>query len=299
MTRLGRLIPILVLVAAPLFATAISTFMGYYGDPVFSFDQFSFYTIDIVLIALSIAYGLFPILYNKFGLFRNHAEYTTREYRIVTKILRIEIPLLAIVTLYYFFLSPSNIAPYFNNLQNLIVESEYFFYIDVILVNLMYFILYSVVGGLLWIAFIKINKDFYFYLAKGSLENILEKNEIGKIESITRGLRYYNEYLEKVLKLKINNVDGVTSKLLSDPNVDRHEAIKSIYRAFKENDRFQPITCISTTLGLQETEKFLVRQPVGEKIKNWMTYIIATIIPFIVSVIQLLFPSAAPTSPSG
>jgi len=114
---------------------------------------------------------------------------------------------------------------------------------------------------------------------------MLEKNEIDVIQSLTRGLRYYNKYLKRVLKLQINNVDGVTSKLLSDSKVDKNKAIESIYHAFEGNDTFQPITCISTTLDIQETEKFLVKQPVAEKIKDWTTYIIATIIPFIVSII--------------
>lgn len=298
MPRPATLIPILVLVAAPLLGTAITTLAGIYGEPIFTIGPFSIWTVDIPLIALSIAYGLFPILYNKFGLFRKHAEYTAIEYRMVMKILRIEIPLLALLTLYYFFFSPSNLEPYFNSLQNIFEESVYFFLFDTSCLNSMYFMLYSVVGGLLWIAFNKINRDFYFYLAKGSFENILEKDQIGQMQSMTRGLRYYNEYLEKVLKLKINNVDRVISKLLSDSKVDKHETIKSIYQAFEDNDNLQPITCISTTLAIQETEIFLVRQPVAEKIKNWTTYIIATIIPLIVSIVQLLFP-ASPTQPPG
>ena len=277
--------------------TAITTLAGIYGEPVFTIGPFSIWTVDVPLIAFSIAYGLSPILYNKLGLFRKHAEYTAREYRMVAKILSIEIPLLALLTLYYFFFSPSNLEPYFNNLQDVFAKSLYVFLFDTSCLNLMYFLLYSVVGGLLWIAFMKINRDFYFYLAKGCFGNMLEKDEIRRMESMTRALRYYNEYLEKVLKLKINNVDGVISKLLSDSKVDKHEAIKSIYCAFDDNDRFQPITCISTTLGIQETEKFLIRQSVAEKIKNWTTYIMATIVPLIVSIIQWLFPAASPQPP--
>ncbi|HEX2067355.1 MAG TPA: hypothetical protein VHF08_01490 [Nitrososphaeraceae archaeon] len=290
---LAILIPVLVLVVAPLLAAAIVTSTGYYGDILFSFASFYITTVDMVLIVISIAYGMFPILYNIFRSFRKHAEYAGREYRTVTKILRIEIPLLAIFTLYYFFFSPSNFEiNYFYDLETLIWESEFFYFLDGIFVNSMYGMLYSVVGGLLWIAFIRINKDFYFYLAKGCFQNILEKNEVGKMESMIGGLRYYNEYLEKVLRLKINNIDQVFSKLLSDSKIDKQKVIKTIHHAFEENDRLQPINCISTALGIQETEKLLARQPVAEKIKNWTTYVIATIIPFMVSIIQLLFPSA-------
>jgi hypothetical protein len=290
-------------VAAPILGAAITTLTTvetWYSQVVFELQlddipgsySFSFLTIDVIFLVLSLAYGLFPILYNYFGLSKKHAQHTAKEYYIVTKILHVEIPLLVILTIltfYYYFLLEEGDMLFLK-----ILGFTNMLFIE----NLGYTMLYSVVGGLLWIAFNKINKDFNFCLAKGCFENMLEKNEMEVIQSLTRGLRYYNKYLKRVLKLQINNVDGVTSKLLSDSKVDKNKAIESIYHAFEGNDRFQPITCISTTLDIQETEKFLVKQPVAEKIKDWTTYIIATIIPFMVSIIQFLFP-ADQTQPPG
>ena len=147
------------------------------------FNPLSINEIDIPFIVISIAYGMFPILYNTFGLFKKHAEHMTREYRTVTNILRIEIPLLAILALYYSLFKLSGIEPFYS-IGSAIGESQYSS-VGHFSTNLMYFILYSAFGGLLWIAFSKItNKDFYFYLAKGCFENIFEKNDIGKMESM-------------------------------------------------------------------------------------------------------------------
>ena len=79
------------------------------------------------------------------------------------------------------------------------------------------------------------------------------------------------------------------SKILSDPKVDKTTAILSIFKAFESNEKLKPVSCIAGILNIQETEKFLVKERLGVKIKNVGTYVVASIIPAVISVMQLLF----------
>ncbi len=157
------------------------------------------------------------------------------------------------------------------------------------LANLSFFMVYAIIGGLIWIGSNSIYKDYYFFIAKGSSEYILERTGIEKVRYAIRALKYFNKYLGKVLNLQINDINGVISKLLSDPEMNRYAAIRSVYDSFQRDDKLEPITYIVKELDIQNAESFLKSQSLVDKMKTWVTYIIASVIPTVISVIQLIW----------
>jgi hypothetical protein len=82
----------------------------------------------------------------------------------------------------------------------------------------------------------------------------------------------------------------MVSKILSDSRVDKDMAIHSISSNFENNEKLGPVSSIATILNIQEPQKFLVKEHMGQKVKNVAPYVIASMVPAIVSVIQLLLP---------
>jgi len=131
-----------------------------------------------------------------------------------------------------------------------------------------------------------VNKDYYYYIAKGNSEHILENNWIGKAR---RTLKYYNKYLSRVLESRIRDTNGVISKLLFSPGVDRHAAMKLLYESFQSDDKLNPLTSIEKGLDIKDVNDFLKSESLADRLKAWGTYVIATIIPIVISVIQLIW----------
>jgi hypothetical protein len=282
-----KLIPLIILVLIPAILPGLVMSFGYGQDVVITFSlpwievPIDIFTMDLIFVSIVIAFALCPIFYNNIGQFKKYSKDKTKEYRCVKKIILIEISILIILTIlnYFYLLSP-----------DLLHSDEFTYWIVGYLSNLNYFIAYAVTGGLLWIAFNHTNKEFNYYLARGCFENIGEKNEVSKIEYVERGLKYYNRYLEKVLKLQINDIDEVISKILADPGVDKYMAIEWICKAFESKEKLKPVSSISTILNIQEVQKFLVKERMGQKIKDIGTYVLASIIPAAASLIPILYP---------
>ena len=114
-----------------------------------------------------------------------------------------------------------------------------------------------------------------------------ETDETNKMNYFIMALNSYNKYLKRNLKLHISNINNIYSKIISDSIVDKYELIKSISTAFESNDKLKPIKYISAFLDAKNTEQFLTKEPLGDKIKEWGTFL-AVIIPIMISIIQLL-----------
>ena len=110
-----RYVPLIILVAIPAVMTLVmalvSTLAISFGnglDTVFlpiSTDEIPIigpiYGLDVILICISVAYGVFPILYNNLGQLKKYGKDKTKEYRLVKKILSIEIPLVMVLGIFF------------------------------------------------------------------------------------------------------------------------------------------------------------------------------------------------------
>jgi hypothetical protein len=111
-----------------------------------------------------------------------------------------------------------------------------------------------------------------------------EKDSIEKIKYFETGLNYYNVYLKRKLKLKINEVQ-LYSQLLSRSTEDRNNLLNSISKAFVGNDTLKPIA--ESSLFTQAP--ILAREKLQSKIKEVVIFLVA-IAPVIITVAQLMLP---------
>ena len=283
-----KLIPLIILALIPAIVLGLLMSFGYGQNVVATFSHPSIVVpieiseLDVIFIFISVAFGISPIFCNNIGQFKKYTKDKTEEYRWVRKIVSIEIPILIVLTIFYY---SYMVLPDFT-----LPSDGLTIWILNYLYSLNYYITFAVIGGFLWIAFNHTNKEFNYYLARECFENIAKKNEVSKIECIERGLNYYNRYLEKVLKLQIDDINEVISKILADPGVDKYMAIEWICKAFENNEKLKPVSSISTILNIQEAQTFLVKKRVSQKIKDIGTTVLASIIPAAASLIAILYP---------
>jgi hypothetical protein len=62
-----------------------------------------------------------------------------------------------------------------------------------------------------------------------------------------------------------------------------------ITASFKDNDKLEPVRCLSSIIKLPDKEQFLVEKQLKGKIKHAVT-ILTAIIPVVISILQLMFP---------
>jgi hypothetical protein len=137
-----------------------------------------------------------------------------------------------------------------------------------------------------------LHKDFRFYYARGCLRFMSkESDQTNKFYYFVMAINSYDKYLKRNLKLQINSIDNIYSKIMSDPNIEKCKLIKLVGEAFENNDKLEPIKCMSDFLGIRDTEHFLIKEPIVDKIKGWASFL-AVIIPVIISIIQLIRASA-------
>ena len=134
-------------------------------------------------------------------------------------------------------------------------------------------------------AFALSRKRFRLYFAKGCLSiSKNSKDEVEKIEFLIKGLNSYNSFLKRHIKLEINEIKKIYSKITTLPTNEKIETVNKIIQSFESGDTLEPVRYLSS-LKDSTTELFLVEEPLEQKIKLQVTYA-AGIIPVILTVIQ-------------
>jgi hypothetical protein len=62
-------------------------------------------------------------------------------------------------------------------------------------------------------------------------------DDIKRAYFLLLGIRSYDKYLQKNLKLHINDIKKVYSKIIFDSSIDENEVIRSLSAAFENHDR--------------------------------------------------------------
>ena len=132
-----------------------------------------------------------------------------------------------------------------------------------------------------------VKRDFRFYYARGCFSFLIKrKDHAEKMRYLVMGINSYNKYLKKNLKLQINNIDNLHSKIISNFIIHNSMFIDSLHKTFQTDNKLLPLRYIISFLNL-ETEQFLVKESLWEKIKDWGAFLVA-VIPVAISIIQLL-----------
>jgi len=232
----------------------------------------------VCIVSLPISYFLFPINPVVENFFKTNGPLkTVIEYRFVTKILYVSIPIMLFFSFMTYlttqiFVEPTN---------------------DQVLLGI-FFILTSAaaimisLAGLLKFGFLILQKNFRFYLAKNSIRLSMEiNNEYEKMQYIIFGLNSYNLFLKKLLRLQFRNVSNVVEKIISDSTENMNITIKEIYDKL-EIENFKIIRFLAIFLKSDSEERdILTKITLRDKIREWGP-VAAVFISVSVSLIQSL-----------
>lgn len=146
----------------------------------------------------------------------------------------------------------------------------------------------SVTSGIIWMVLVAARKKLGYYISKSLFQTTTQEKEASKkAEYLIKATKIYDKYLRRTLNLEINDAKKVYSKILSDPNLNKDESMRLITESFESDDKLEPIKCLSKILNVKDTDTFLVDESIVKRIKD-MAIFFATIIPVVVTVIQLM-----------
>jgi hypothetical protein len=219
---------------------------------------------EIIVVAIIIIYILFSS-YEKY--WKINELNLVKEFEFLKRLMYIGLPLLIIIM--FVFINTNNPAtpnwsfPLFSGL--------------IIIVS----------GTLSKIIINVVKRDFRFYYARGCFSFLIKrKDHAEKMRYLVMGINSYNKYLKKNLKLQINNIDNLHSKIISNFIIHNSMFLDSLLKTFQTDNKLLPLRYIISFLNL-ETEQFLVKESLWEKIKDWGAFLVA-VIPVAISIIQLL-----------
>jgi hypothetical protein len=241
-----------------------------------SVNLFSAFQI-IVFVVMVLVYPPYPAPFSieKYFIKRGF-ESAVSEFELVRKILYVAIPLLIFFTvidllrpLFEQFVSDEIVSTLTNN---------------IVFYSARGFLFLTVLAGLLKMVFALSRKRFRLYFAKGCLSITKSSNdEVEKMEYLIKGLDSYNSFLKRHIKLGINELKKIYSKITTLPAKEKSDTVNRIISSFESGDTLEPVRYLSS---LHESkELFLVEESFEQKIKLQVTYA-AGIIPVILTVIQ-------------
>ncbi len=96
------------------------------------------------------------------------------------------------------------------------------------------FLFLTVLAGLLKMVFALSRKRFRLYFAKGCLSVAKNSNyEVEKMEYLIKGLDSYNSYLKRHIKLEINEIKKIYSRITTLPAKEKMDTVSRIIQSFE------------------------------------------------------------------
>lgn len=243
-----------------------------------------------ILINVSILYGIYPAL-NKTEKFYRKRGYVNvvLEYEFVKKFLFVTIPLVIIF----------NIFSDFNPFLDLILSENSYEYTEAyppnfsrnlhfgfLWMGIKIILTYVTIAALIRIITQIAKKDYRFYFAKAYCQIISEKrNNFEKIEYLFPLINSYNKYLQRNLKVEINNIKKIYSIILYKDINQQWEIIKSICTTL-DGDRLKLAQYLSSLLKIPDSD-FYIKKSLFQHLKIIGAFLAAAI-PIIISIIQLI-----------
>ncbi|HEY7227809.1 MAG TPA: hypothetical protein VH481_06760 [Nitrososphaeraceae archaeon] len=270
----GRTLPIIILVVLPVVITVLS----YQTNQPTIYTVFGYEIVPIdSLYILSFVYAVCPIRHSSRALFKeSDPKNKIDEFICVKNILYVIVPIFISLVIYEKVFS-------FNYYYGFLYD----YYIVPVGANFSY----SVIAGIIWLVIHTERKEFRFYFAKACISIITDKiNDIKRLNYLLMGLKSYDKYLQKNLKLQINNLPKTYSMIIFDSNIDENEVIKSISAAFISEDKLKPAKYLSKISHLKNPEDFLIDKSFAHEVKD-LAIFFATIVPVVIAIIQLFLQS--------
>ncbi len=242
-----------------------------------SVNIFSVFQI-VVFIVMIMIYPPYPAPFSIEKYFvKRGFESAVSEFELVRKILFVAVPLLIFFTVINL-IQP--LLEQFISTQVLSIITD-----SIVFYSARGFLFLTVLAGLLKMVFALSRRRFRLYFAKGCLS--IAKNtddEVEKMEYLIKGLNSYNSFLKRHIKLEINEIKKIYSKITTLPSKEKMDTVNRIIQSFESGDTLEPVRYLSS-LKDNKTELFLTEEPLEQKIKLQVTYA-AGIIPVILTIIQ-------------
>jgi hypothetical protein len=208
-------------------------------------------------------------------------------YDVLNRILFAEIVVLIVITILLYLIPESTEN---STYAWLLVVKAFFHFMQIMLIIPIYIIFLYFLPSYL-------TRDFRFIMAKKCMDVANEeKDKAEKINYLIAGLSSYKKYLKRNLGLEFDDT-RVASNIISSSS-DKNEIVETIEKSFNEDslDKLKPASCLSTFANLEPKEQFLINKQLSTRIKE-IGIFLATIIPVLITVIQLVFPSLFPKPP--
>ena len=234
----------------------------------------------VVFVVMVLIYPPYPAPFSLEKYFiKRGFESAVSEFELVRKILYVAIPLLIFFTvidllrpLFEQFVSDEIVSLLTNN---------------IVFYSARGFLFLTVLAGLLKMVFALSRKRFRLYFAKGCLSiTKSSKDEVEKMEYLIKGLDSYNSFLKRHIKLGINEIKKIYSRIATSPGKEKMQTVIRIIDSFESGDTLEPVRYLSS-IHESKTELFLAEESFEQKIKLQVTYA-AGIIPVILTVIQFV-----------
>ena len=154
----------------------------------------------------------------------------------------------------------------------------------------------ALASALLRIILLNRSKHFKFYLARLSFRAMSRvEDEVERMKYLIDGLSFYNKYIRRTLRVQINDLKIIYSKIIADASVDKNRWMKELSQAFEDNDKLRPIRCLTGLFNITDPEHFLVKESVGKKWEERITVIgaLGSAIAAVIAVIALYYADAS------
>ena len=242
-------------------------------------------------------YGLHPafIRTEKFFSKRGY-ENVVLEYEFIKKLLFVIIILLTIaLIILYSNLFYQNHTVTNNTLTNHTLTNNTLTILDILrekpslnssLIVFSSILAYISIAAILRITTQNLKRDFRFYFAKGCCKIISHKNEeVEKMKYLFLLLSSYNKYLQRNLKIQINDIKKIYSIILYKDKNQQIEIMESICAALEE-DRLKLARYLSSLQKIPDSE-FYVKESLFQQLKIIGVFLVAAI-PIIISIIHTI-----------
>ena len=141
-------------------------------------------------------------------------------------------------------------------------------------------------AGILKVVFAVARKEFRLYFARGCFRIIQEKDdEVEKMRYFVKGLNSYNLYLRRQIKLQIDDLKAIYSRIASSPSDLKNKSINKISNDFvdvsMEHDTLEPIRYLYKLMDIPSDRSMLTAQPLTNKIKEYVA-VAVVVVPLVI-----------------
>lgn len=114
-----------------------------------------------------------------------------------------------------------------------------------------------------------------------------ELDDIRKTRYMIEGFKYYDYYIKKNLKLRINNLEIFHTIILGNSKESMDKMSETILNKLEKGEKLDLLRYMISLSGISEDKPLLVSEKLSEKLKNWYQ-IILSVAAFVVAIIQLV-----------